>query len=110
MLLLNLSFVRKGLPDKPWRLHRLCAAFVLIELILLPNLRTFLVDAVIGSAYAYKVQRVCEKVTTKSGTSEKCKTKLVKPGEEPVAGKPPDDPHGSATPPADPHGAAKPKH
>ncbi len=110
MLLLNLSFMSKGPPDRSWRLHRLCAAFVLIELILLPNLRTFLVDAVIGSAYAYKVQRVCEKVTTKSGTSEKCKTKLVKPGEEPVAGKPPDDPHGSATPPTDPHGAAKPAH
>ncbi len=33
------------------------------------------------AAHAYKVERVCEQVTTKRGTSEVCTTKLV-PGSE----------------------------
>jgi hypothetical protein len=47
-------------------------------------------------AYAYKVKRVCENVTTKKGTTEKCATKLVKDGEDNGGGgKPSDskDPH-----------------
>ena len=33
---------------------------------------------VISQAHAYKVQRVCESVTSKKGVTEKCVTKLVK--------------------------------
>lgn len=45
-------------------------------------------DPVLGSwgmishAHAYKVQRVCESVTSKKGVTEKCVTKLVKEKKE----------------------------
>ena len=36
----------------------------------------------ISQAHAYKVQRVCESVTSKKGVTEKCVTKLVKEKKE----------------------------
>ena len=67
-----------------------------------PNLQ------LITSAYAYKVKRVCEEVTTKAGTSEKCRTVLDQsPPEEKKDDKKGDDKKGDAKKGDDKKGDAK---
>ena len=65
-------------PERVWQ-SPLLPVWALILLVLQPQSTKFLLDMLISNAHAYKVERVCEKVTTKRGTSEKCSTKLVRP-------------------------------
>ena len=69
--LLGRAFHSRPLWDGLGRAAFICTAWMLLE----AN------SPLIPVAYAYQVERVCEQVATKKGTSEICKTKLV-PGSE----------------------------